>query len=174
MFSTDLEPLYFTCRPKNRKYLLYSHYLIACENLSSRSISLNWCPMCRKPHTFTDPKAMNRHYHSTHAVCARLYNCPSCNLPFHLPSVLRDHVETCDPNFTESLRTDILPFILDAYADFVALRDQAGHPLHLIIPGLPLMRNFENPQASYSRGMHEIAGPRIEIDRNTGTPTDVI
>lgn len=158
----------------DRKYLLYTHFLIACEIASPGSISLNWCSLCRRRESFIDPKAMNRHFHRHHEFCSRLYNCPSCNLPFHLPSVFREHVNTCDPPFAQNLRTDILPFVLDAFADFVALRDNVNHPFHLIRPGLPLMRNFENPQASHSRGRHEVAGPRVEMDRATGTPVNVI
>lgn len=49
----------------------------------------------------------------------------------NFPSEYREHLLVCDPNTVSGFRADVMPFILDAIADFIA---EDGH---VFLPGIP-------------------------------------
>lgn len=174
VFYADLEYHYFFAPAHQRRFLTSTHYRIATEVAATGSMYWNWCSLCKKTHTFTSEKMENRHYFQSHSFIAHLYTCPICKYAMNLPTEYRDHMWICDPIRAADLRLDVMPFVLDAYADYVALHGKGNHPLFLIQPGHPLMRlTGTAPRPTHRRGERSAPSVSIEMNRTTMRPTDV-
>lgn len=77
----------------------------------------------------------------------------------------------CDPVTAADLRTDVMPFILDALADYIQLRS-GSHQTHILAPGLPLMKQITGEQDSHKTGCSS-TGASVEMNIRTGRPLNV-
>lgn len=118
---------------------MYEHYRVAIELEVAGSNNWNWCSLCLHEYTFSGEVKMNQHFHQSHSICARSYGCSKrgCKFTTPYPSEMRIHIKNCTREYKEMLGNDIDHAIVDAYADFIALRISCGHILHLIQPGIP-------------------------------------
>lgn len=67
-----------------------------------------------------------------------------------------------------------MPFVIDAYADYIAMRDGGNHPLYLMPPGLPLVRFKGTPRRpTHRRGEGSEGNRPIRMDAATMKPVDV-